>query len=84
MTNTTRNPKRRQRPTRPKQTILGSIDSVGRSPGLPDVDDGRIIDAVLTIRRALRGGTRDTIRAVQQEIAYLRREARRALRRAAS
>lgn len=54
-------------------------------PGEPrPAADGDVIEGIWTIRRALATGSFDTIRAIQAELAYLRRLARRQLRRAAA
>jgi hypothetical protein len=46
--------------------------------------DSEIITAVLTLRRAILHGSSGNLRAIQGELAYLRRHARRQMRRAAS
>ena len=45
--------------------------------------DGDVIGAVLTLRRAILHGPSSNLRAIQDELVYLRRHARRQLRRAA-
>jgi hypothetical protein len=48
------------------------------------VADGDVIEAILVLRRAIVSGPYDTVRAIQSELAYLRRLARRHVRRAAA
>lgn len=48
------------------------------------VSDGDVIEAIWVLRRAMVSGPYGTVRAIQSELAYLRRLARRHVRRAAA
>jgi hypothetical protein len=63
--------------------IVGDVGVATPTESGP-VADGDVIESVWTIRRAIAKGSFGTIRAIQAELAYLRRLARRRLRRAAA
>jgi hypothetical protein len=71
-------------PRTPRNALVGHIatSATDTTDTTAPVRDSDVIASVFTIRRAIVTASRLDVRAIQSELAYLRRLARRQLRRA--